>query len=202
MPRLAHLWMLPPALVVLAPFAGAHFRLLEPQSWIVENQLGDPQKLGPCGGTSADGGKPTNVVGKVKGGQKLHVKVQETVYHPGHYRIALAVNSRAELPPDPSTTTRDSDKGPMSLTAAIQNPPRIPVLADGLFVHTARAADPFETDVQLPNISCQKCTLQIVEFMAEHGLNKDGGYFYHHCADLQITADPAKALDAGWPAAK
>lgn len=202
MPRLAHLWMLPPALVVLAPFAGAHFRLLEPQSWIVENQLGDPQKLGPCGGTSADGGKPTNVVGKVKGGQKLHVKVQETVYHPGHYRIALAVNSRAELPPDPSTTTRDSDKGPMSLTAAIQSPPRIPVLADGLFVHTARAADPFETDVQLPNISCQKCTLQIVEFMAEHGLNKDGGYFYHHCADLQITADPAKALDAGWPAAK
>jgi hypothetical protein len=200
--RLAHLWMVPPALVVLAPFAGAHFRLLEPQSWIVENQLGDPQKLGPCGGTSADGGMPTNVVGKVKGGQKLHVKVQETVYHPGHYRIALAVNSRAELPPDPSTTSRDSDKGPMSLTAAIQNPPRIPVLADGLFVHTARTTDPFETDVQLPNINCEKCTLQIVEFMAEHAVNKDGGYFYHHCADLQITADPAKAIDAGWPAAK
>jgi hypothetical protein len=200
--RLAHLWMLPPALVVLAPFAGAHFRLLEPQSWIVENQLGDPQKLGPCGGTSADGGTPTNMISKVKGGQKLHVKVQETVYHPGHYRIALAVNSRAELPPDPSTTTRDSDKGPMSLTATIQNPPRIPVLADGLFVHTARTTDPFETDVQIPNISCEKCTLQIVEFMAEHGLNKDGGYFYHHCADLQITADPAKAVDPGWPSAK
>ncbi len=28
----------------------------------------------------------------------LHVKVQETVYHPGHYRIALAVNSPTELP--------------------------------------------------------------------------------------------------------
>ncbi len=200
--RLSHLWMVPPVLVVLAPLAGAHFRLLEPQSWIVENQLGDPQKLGPCGGTSADGGMPTNIVGKVKGGQKLHVKVQETVYHPGHYRIALAVNSRAELPPDPSTTTRDSEKGPMSVTAAIQNPPRIPVLADGLFAPTARAPDPFETDIQLPNITCEKCTLQIVEFMAEHGLNKDGGYFYHHCADLQIAADPAKPLDAGWPAAK
>jgi hypothetical protein len=200
--RLAHLWMVPTALVVLAPFAAAHFRLLEPQSWIVENQLGDPQKLGPCGGTSADGGAPTNMVSKVKGGQKLHVKVQETVYHPGHYRVALAVNSRAELPADPSTTTQDSAKGPMSVAAAIQNPPRIPVLADGLFVHTARSTDPFETDIQLPNITCEKCTLQIVEFMAEHGLNKDGGYFYHHCADLQITADPAKAIDAGWPAAK
>jgi hypothetical protein len=202
MKRLAHLWMLPPALVVLAPFAGAHFRLLEPQSWIVENQLGDPQKLGPCGGTSANEGTPTSMISKVKGGQKLHVKVQETVYHPGHYRIALAVNSRAELPPDPSATTRDSDKGPMSVTAPIQNPPRIPVLADGLFVHTARATDPFETDVQIPNISCEKCTLQIVEFMAEHGVNKDGGFFYHHCADLQITADPAKAVDPGWPSAK
>jgi hypothetical protein len=200
--RLAHLWMVPPALVALAPFAAAHFRLLEPQSWIVENAQGDPQKLGPCGGTSANGGTPSNMVSKVMGGQKLHVKVQETIYHPGHYRIALAVNSRAELPPDPSTTSRDSDKGPMSVTAAIQNPPRIPVLADGLFVHTARTTDPFETDVQIPNITCEKCTLQIVEFMAEHGLNKDGGYFYHHCADLQITADPAKAIDAGWPAAK
>jgi hypothetical protein len=145
---------------------------------------------------------PTNMVSKVKGGQKLHVKVQETIYHPGHYRIALAVNSRDELPPDPSTTSRDSDKGPMSVSATIQNPPKIPVLADGLFVHTARTTAPFETDVQLPNIACPKCTLQIVEFMAEHGVNKDGGYFYHHCADIQITADPAKPIDAGWPAAK
>jgi hypothetical protein len=200
--RLAHLLLLPPALVVLAPFAGAHFHLLEPQSWIVENQQGDPQKLGPCGGTSANAGTPTNIVTKVTGGQKLHVKVQETIYHPGHYRISLAVNSRDELPPDPPTTSRDSDKGPMSVAATIQNPPKIPVLADGLFVHTARSTDPFETDVQLPNITCPKCTLQIVEFMAEHGVNKDGGYFYHHCADIQITADPAKPIDAGWPAAK
>ena len=40
-------------------------------------------------GTSTNAGMPTNAVSKVTGGQKLHVKVQETVYHPGHYRIAL-----------------------------------------------------------------------------------------------------------------
>ena len=39
------------------------------------------------------------IVGKAVGGQKLRVRVQETVYHPGHYRVALAVNSRDELPP-------------------------------------------------------------------------------------------------------
>ena len=186
------------AIAALSPLAFGHFHLLEPQGWLVESNLGDPQKLGPCGGTTANSGMPTNAVAKVQGGSKLHIKLQETVFHPGHYRVALAVKSRAELPPDPSTTTRDSDKGPWSMTAAIQNPPKMPVLADGLFAHTTRQSDAFETDIQLPNINCEKCTLQIIQFMAEHGLNKDGGFFYHHCADLQITADPSKALDAQW----
>ena len=56
--------------------------------------------------------------------------------------------------------------------------------------------------MQLPNISCKKCTLQVVQFMAEHGFNNPGGYSYHHCADLQITADPKKPLDKGWPSEK
>ena len=30
----------------------------------------------------------------------LHIKLLETIYHPGHYRVALAVNSVDELPPD------------------------------------------------------------------------------------------------------
>jgi hypothetical protein len=81
-------------------------------------------------------------------------------------------------------------------------PPQVPVLADGLFPHTAKTSDPFETDNKLPNITCEKCTLQIVQFMAEHGVNKDGGYFYHHCSDLQITVDPAKPTDRRWSAAR
>ena len=201
--KLSRTWLLVPAAVVMAaPFAMAHFHLLEPQGWLVESNLGDPQKLGPCGGTTANAGMPTGIVNKVTGGSKLHIKLQETVFHPGHYRIALAVNSRDELPADPMTVTRDGDKGPQSVSASIANPPKIPVLADGLFAHTMKSADPFETDVQIPNISCPKCTLQIVEFMAEHGYNKDGGYFYHHCAEMQITLDAAKPMDRGWPAAK
>lgn len=191
-------------LVVVVPAAAyAHFRLLEPASWIVENERGDPQKAGPCGGSNTDWGKPSYVIGKAVGGQKLHLRIQETVYHPGHYRVALAVNSPNELPLDPETTTRDSERGPWSVSAVIQNPPQIPVLADGLFVHATKPAGtmaPWETDVQLPNITCKKCTLQVVQFMAEHAFNNPGGYSYHHCADLQITADPAKPLDKGWPA--
>ena len=118
--------------------AYAHFKLLEPASWLVENDRGDPQKAGPCGGSNTDWGKPSYAITKAVGGQKLHVKIQETIYHPGHYRVALAVNSPTELPLDPQTTTRDTEKGPWSVSAAIQSPPTIPVLADGLFVHAVR----------------------------------------------------------------
>jgi hypothetical protein len=177
------------ALASVVPLANAHFKLLEPSSWITENNLGDPQKLGPCGGTTADSGTPTGVVNQLRGGAKLHLKLQETVFHPGHYRVALAA-SPAELPPDVEVVTRDSDKGPRSVSAPIQSPPKFPVLADGLFVHTAKATEPFETDVDIPNINCEKCTLQITEFMAEHGYNKDGGYHYHHCATCGLPRTP------------
>ena len=181
--------------------ADAHFKLLAPESWIVEDQRGDPQKLGPCGGTAANAGTPSNIVGQVAGGSMLHIKLLETIYHPGHYRVALAVNSVDELPPDAVATERVTEKGPISITAPIQNPPVKPVLADGLWPHSAKPAAPqtFESDVKLPNINCKKCTLQITEFMAEHGYNKDGGYTYHHCAALQITADASKPMDTGWP---
>ena len=189
------------ATAAFAPFTAAHFKLLEPASWLNEATNGDPQKMAPCGGTSANPGTPSGAVTKIRGGTKLHLKIQETVHHPGHYRVALAVSARAELPKDPEVTTKEGARGPMSVSAVIQNPARPPILADGLFAHTARGEEMFETDVDIPNINCEKCTLQIIQFMAEHGLNRDGDFSYHHCADLQITADPAKPIDTRWSAA-
>jgi hypothetical protein len=182
------------------PAVDAHFKLLEPASWLIEDARGDPQKTGPCGGANADWGKPSYIIGKAMGGQRLHIKVQETIYHPGHYRIALAVNSRTELPLDPEATTIDTERGPRSVSAKIQDPPRVPVLADGLWVHTGKVDTRWETDVPLPNINCKNCTLQIVQFMADHGVNNPGNFTYHHCADLQITADTSKPVDKQWPA--
>jgi hypothetical protein len=37
----------------------AHFKLVEPASWLIENERGDPQKAGPCGGSNTDWGKPS-----------------------------------------------------------------------------------------------------------------------------------------------
>jgi hypothetical protein len=189
------------AFVLMPAASQAHFRLLAPASWIEENQLGDPQKAAPCGGTNADFGKPTYAVTDVKGGAALHVKVQETVYHPGHYRIALAVNSPTELPVDPKAQTMTNEKGViMSVSGEIMNPVAPPVLADGLFPHSAKTDTPFETDVTLPNINCKSCTLQVAQFMEMHMVNNPGQFTYHHCAVLHITADPRKPLDTGWTA--
>ena len=199
------------ALAAALPHAlQAHFKLLEPASWIVENERGDPQKAAPCGADPK--AEMSNTVGKATGGSKLHLKLLETIYHPGHYRVALSVNSRNELPPDPMTFEKTTEKGPRSVWAAIQSPPQIPVIADGLFQHYNKPGEPasavpktpmapWETDIQLPNISCEKCTLQVIQFMADHGYNQPGGYSYHHCADLQITADSSKPLSKGWPTA-
>jgi hypothetical protein len=182
---------------VAIPFADAHFKLLEPTSWIVEGERGDPQKAAPCGGTT---GKPSNAVTNLKGGQKLHLKLQETIFHPGHYRVALAP-TQAQLPPDPRVTTRDTARGAWSVSAEIEKEPKPPVLADGLFAHTARSTEQFfEADIEIPNFNCPKCVIQVIQFMAEHGLNAQGDFSYHHCADVAITADPAKPIDKRWPA--
>ena len=181
--------------------AAAHFLLMEPAASLKQDQRGDPQKLGPCGGTTANPGVTSKAVTEVRGGDKLHLKVQETIFHPGHYRVALAVNGEAELPADPETVTRETPRGPWSVSAKIEQNPRPPVLADGLFRHTFRLAPGlfWETDVTVPNINCDACTLQVIQWMAEHGYNADGGHSYHHCATVKITANPARPIDRRWP---
>jgi hypothetical protein len=195
------------AVAALSDAADAHFVLVSPASMIVQNRLGDPQKIAPCGGVSANPGRgtpanpgvATNAVTNLKGGQMLHLLVQETVFHPGHYRVALA-RTREQLPGDPAVTTRDSDRGPWSVSAAIQNPPVAPVLADGIFAHTERPTGLHETDITIPNLDCPYCVIQVIQFMAEHARNPDGDYSYHHCAVVNITADSTKPLDTRWNA--
>src|SRR5580658_8374284 len=116
-------------LFALAPFGLAHFRLLEPASWLQESEeLGDPQWSAPCGGTLTDPGKPTGAITKVQGGEMLHIRIREMAFHPGFYRVALAVNSRTELPSGPEAT---GEAGPVgrsrSVSGAVHYPPSPPV---------------------------------------------------------------------------
>jgi hypothetical protein len=191
---------------VLCQSVDAHFVLVSPAASLVQNRLGDPQKIAPCGGVSANParnapanpGVPSGAVTEIRGGSSFHLLIQETVFHPGHYRVALA-RTAAQLPADPVVTTRDSDRGPWSVSAAIQERAVPPVLADGLFAHTERPTGLVEADVPIPNINCKNCMLQVIQFMAEHAKNADGDYSYHHCAVVNITADSSKPVDPLWP---
>jgi hypothetical protein len=190
----------------LAGQAHAHFVLVAPAASLVQNRLGDPQKIAPCGGvsanpgrgTSANPGVPSGAITNVKGGTNLPMLVQETIFHPGHYRVALA-RTMDKLPPDPVVTTAQTEKGVRSQAAEIQSPPVAPVLLDGIFAHTERPTQNLEAEIPIPNINCPNCVLQVIEFMADHpGIAVDGGHSYHHCAILNITADPAKPIDTRW----
>jgi hypothetical protein len=172
--------------------AHAHFALLQPPSalMIEDGGKGAP----PCAE-----GPASNIVTQVQGGHPIAIDLNEFVFHPGHYRFALSVNSRAELPPDPDVV---QDGNGLSVSTSIQNPVRIPVLADGVFQHDVMPTADWRITLTLPNLNCDKCTLQIIEFMAEHGSNVGGGFFYHHCSDLRIVADASlPPADSAWPRA-
>src|SRR2546428_2970145 len=106
------------ALVVVALTAQqastfAHFKLLEPASWINSDQRGDPQKVGPCGGDPKGENEKllTNAITKVTGGAKLHLKNPEKVFPSGHYPVALPGKSPTELPPEPVRRQKYNEKG-------------------------------------------------------------------------------------------
>jgi hypothetical protein len=185
--------------LALPAVAPAHFILKAPAASLEQNRLGDPQKLGPCGGTTPNPGKPTGTITPVTGGEMLKITVQETIYHPGYYRLALSVLDRSELPPMPEDVTRDTPRGPISVSGKIDKNPKPPVLVDGLWEHRQRPTQDFETEIKLPNINCDHCTLQVLQFMEEHAVNTDGRFSYHHCADLKITANPKLPIDKRWP---
>ena len=129
MKRLLHvLFAVAVALAMVQVGTQAHFQLVEPAPWINLDNLGNPQKVGPCGGNPNGDNDAilSGVVTEVTGGSKLHLKIQETIFHSGHYRVALSVNSRNELPADPTAVEKYTDRGLYSVWGVIQSPPQIP----------------------------------------------------------------------------
>lgn len=171
--------------LLVARDASAHFKLDYPEPWTNEDFLGDPQKDTPCGG---EGGTPSGVVTTFRPGQTITVEWSETIYHPGHFRIALSAN-RADFI-DPAITVNGNQ---ISVAATIQDPPVAPVLLDGLYPRSNQAGSGgtvFRQDITLPNEECELCTLQVIQFMAGHG---PPNYIYFHCADLRIASDTPDA---------
>ena len=179
------------ALIIIlggATSALAHFKLGTPTSMTVQDTLGGPQKSAPCGLSDTPGvmdeSTKTNMVTTVQTGSMLSISINETIFHPGHYRVAIA-QTMAQLPADPPVTAVTGD--PCDSTTIMQTP-TLPVLGDGLLVHTTALSGTQTMTVQLPaGMTCTNCVLQVIQFMSNHGLNNPGGCFYHHCATVTIA---------------
>lgn len=192
-------------LLLCAPHAHAHFKLLEPASWVNEDALGGPQKGSPCGPGNdrplfGDDRQPlplSHAVTTYHAGETITVQWDETVYHPGYFRIALAPTQAAAATaasfPDPALTRLD---GCQYDHAAVASGPHDNVLADGLYMATQQDAPTrsFRQQVKLPDAACEACSLQVMQVMEGH---PGSSCFYYHCADIRIVAATAGSAVAG-----
>ena len=131
--------------------------LSSPPAMYEQSALGDPQKAPPCG----DNGNAvaTGTITTFSPGETITVEIDETIFHPGHYRIALAINDPSELPEPPPVTPGTTDCG----SAPIDDDPSFPVLADGIFLHSEPFAGPQSIEITLPDdVTCDACSRILV----------------------------------------
>ena len=144
--------------------ASAHIKLNSPAPRFV--YASDGQKVGPCGSGTESGD-----ITEFAPGDQIMVEWQETVNHPGHFRIALDPDGGEDGLEDP--TDYDDFDTPN-------------VLEDNIPDNGGAA---FSRLVTLPNVECEKCTLQLIQVMTDKPpWGPEGGNdIYYWCADIKIS---------------
>lgn len=138
--------------------ASAHTTLLDPAPRTLSN------KTGPCG---AEGSVRGDVITVFQPGETITVVWDETVDHPGHYRIAFDDSGDDDFP-DPFSPEDDFPS----------------VLVDQIPDRTGGGM--YSQKVTLPDVECEDCTLQLIQIMTTQ-VPYDS--FYFQCADIALRAD-------------
>lgn len=166
----------------------AHFRLDSPASAYSQTPPpgnGDPQKAAPCG-PAAGAGMATTAMTTVAPGGMLPLTITETISHPGWYRVSIAQNEGA-LPAMPTLQNCNA----LQKVAT----PTLPMLADGVFEHTAAFTTPQTSQIKLPDgYECNNCIVQVVQYMSTSAVPN---CYYYHCARVNISNSPPVMPDAG-----
>src|SRR6187551_3776136 len=185
-------------LVALAAVSGAstamaHIDLLEPEARAhgtaargdTEIDVNSSLKNGPCGQVTTG---RTERVATYAPGQRITVRVREENAHVSYLRVSLDLDGqefplRTQVPAEPETRevaeAAEAALGGDGLLAVVREDNDTPG-----FVH--------ELDVTLPDVSCNNCTLQVLQFMYDDL----AAPFYFQCADLVLTSGEA-GQDAG-----
>jgi hypothetical protein len=172
-----------------SPPARAHINLLEPAARVP----GRPDSmllLGPCGQRQNERGEER--VSVFRAGQTIDMVWEVYVQHASYFRIAFDPEG------DDSFSTRPSSPS----DAAADDPTRLEPgegeLILDYILDRAGAVERVERRVTLPDVECDRCTLQLTQFT--YGLPLDDAIYYQ-CADLVLEAgDPSSAAgDAEGP---
>lgn len=148
--------------LLLALTAQAHIHLLEP-----DNRT-DAQKEGPCG---ADGSRPGAAVVTWTPGETVTVVFDETIDHPGWYRILLTPGGQRF--PDPAAfDDTDAPEGDVILLWQAED---------------TEVRGHHEIPIVVPDLSCDPCVLQVVQVMTDKPPYGDGNDLYYQCADVAIV---------------
>jgi len=124
----------------------------------------ESQKQGPCGLTDSLRG-PEQVF---EPGETITVEWNETVEHPGHYRIAFDIDG--EDFPLPNNPDDNFDV----------------TLVDQIADRNVNGADrTYSQEITFPDVECENCTLQLIQIMTT---NIPYNSFYFQCADISLRA--------------
>jgi hypothetical protein len=120
------------------------------------------------------------------GGERIEVRWTEWVNHDSYYRVAFDVDGDDDFPvrPGPAVPRRGDD------------PTRVfPVDGKNILAYDLNdgAGGEHVLEVTLPNVDCDRCTLQLIQYMYD-----TERVYYFQCADLRLTASAAAGpvLDA------
>lgn len=154
--------------------AAAHIRMLSPQA-----RYGDAQKVGPCGVAGGERG-PTELV--LTPGATLELVFEEYINHPSHYRVSFDDDGD------------DDFRDPAGYDDYYSHPS---VLLDA--IADEETPGPRTLRVQLPDVECERCTLQLVQVMYDKPpYTTPGNDLYYQCVNLALRASADDGdFDAG-----
>ncbi len=152
------------ATLFLSSSAYAHITMTSPAP------RGADQKAGPCGKTGSARG--SNVT-QFAPGETIMVEWDETVDHPGHYRIAFDDDGN-----DFTNPNNPGDNFPETMVEPIAD----------------KAGGHYQQQITLPTTPCENCTLQLMQVMT---VAVPYNSFYFQCADIRIGDGGGGGDDAG-----
>lgn len=146
-------------------------------------------KSGPCGQTANARTGNLNVFAP---GETITVTWNEYIDHPAYYRVAFDDDGDDGFVMRTDGQTNPTADDPRAVEAALDMDAEIlAIVTEENDTTAGTSTDIRSVDVTLPNITCENCTLQVIQYMYN---NPGQGYF--QCADIALRA-AQQAADAG-----